>query len=51
MLPCPIKTTAPPDNKSHIGPFENIEPDVPIPLSKELLSRETCGGLLRKRIE
>ena len=51
MFPCPNRTTAPPDNKSQIGPLENIEPDVPIPLSKELLSRGTCGGILCNRIE
>jgi hypothetical protein len=51
MLPCPIRTTAPPDNKSHVGPFENMDPDVPIPLSKELLSKEIYRGILCNRIE
>jgi len=36
MFPYPIRTTAPPEISNHVGPFENNEPDVPIPLNKEL---------------
>ena len=33
MFPYPKRTITPPDINNHIGPFENIDPEVPIPLS------------------
>ena len=41
MFPYPSKTTAIPDISNHIGPFENIDPDVPNPDNNELSSNDT----------
>lgn len=36
MFPYPKRATPPPDISNHVGPFENIEPEVLIPFNNEL---------------
>jgi hypothetical protein len=38
MFPYPINTTTVPDISNHIGPLENIDPEVPNPERNELSS-------------
>ncbi len=35
MFPYPKRATVPPEISNHVGPFEKIDPEVPIPLINE----------------